>query len=305
MTYNSDQFSRIALIARTHDAKQGQKQDYKQSRMLQHIEQLYQLLLTKGKTVFFDQQTAEHMHFAAHASMPASDLASRVDIGMVFGGDGRLLEMAPCFAEAGTPLLGINYGRLGFLADISADSLQPVMDVLAGRYFLEQRLLIEVKVQRGSQTLAGGIALNDVVLHATISKMIEFELYINQKFVYSQRSDGIIVATPTGSTAYALSAGGPIIQPDLDVLTLVPNSAHTLTSRPIVIQADSEIKIRVGHPPYPIVSCDGQTKIRAKRDDLILISKYPSQCVLVHPHDYDFYATCRTKLDWGKKLGTS
>ena len=141
------------------------------------------------------------------------------------------------------------------------------------------------------------------MLHATISKMIEFELYINDLFVYSQRSDGIIIATPTGSTAYALSAGGPIIQPDLDVLVLVPNSAHTLTSRPIVVKANSEIKIRVGHPPYPIVSCDGQTRIAAEQDDLILVSKYPYKLKLIHPTDYNFYRICREKLGWGQKLG--
>ena len=296
-------FEHIGLIARSQSAA---TKDIKVD-INQQIISLYQALTDMGKSVTFDQQTAKNIKHNLNKRNTAPDLAAlakQTDLGIVFGGDGRLLETAPYFAEAGTPLLGINYGRLGFLADISSESLKQVLDLInAGHFVPEERLLIQVKVQRENELLAAGIALNDIVLHAAISKMIEFELYINELFVYSQRSDGIILATPTGSTAYALSAGGPIIQPDLDTLVLVPNSAHTLTSRPIVVSANSAIKIRLGQPPYPILSCDGQTKITTQQNDVILISKHPYKLKLIHPTNYDFYSTCREKLGWGQKLG--
>ena len=292
-------FNTIGLIARHQPAKASSVT----SAIIRQMNLLCDSLTGLGKSVILDQQTADHINSNTFASQTLSDLAQQTDLGIVLGGDGRLLEAAPFFAHAETPLLGINYGRLGFLADISAEYLQPVLEVMHGRFIPENRLLVEAKVERGNKVVATSVALNDIVLYVTASKMIEFELYINDTFVYSQRSDGIVIATPTGSTAYALSAGGPIMQPDLDTLVLVPNSAHTLASRPIVVGADSEIKIRVGSHPYPAVSCDGQTKITTEQNDLITINKYPHKLALIHPVGYDFYRTCREKLGWGQKLG--
>lgn len=233
-------------------------------------------------------------------------LGQQSDLIIVIGGDGTLLGAARDLAQYEKPVLGINRGRLGFLTDIMPDDIDPcVIDVLKGHYKVEDRFLLQVEIYRGGQLIDSGTALNDVVLHPGQSiRMIEFELEVDQQFVYSQRSDGLIVSTPTGSTAYALSAGGPIMHPKLNALVLVPMFPHALSSRPIVVDADSELRVRIGldNALPPQVSCDAQTHLGTEPGDELLIKKLQHKLHLLHPLYHNYYETCRTKLGWGRGL---
>ena len=203
-------------------------------------------------------------------------------------------------------LLGVNRGRLGFLTDISPSDLEERLGkVLEGEYIEETRFLLDGHVERNGQPVGFGSALNDVVLHPGKStRMIGFDLFIDGHFVYSQRSDGLIVSTPTGSTAYSLSAGGPIMHPKLDAIVLVPMFPHTLSSRPIVVKGDSLIRLDVLernriHPP---VTCDGQVNMTARPGDAVVLRKKPHRLTLLHPLGHSFYASCRDKLRWSNAL---
>lgn len=228
------------------------------------------------------------------------------DLIIVLGGDGSLLGAARQLARHNVPVLGINRGRLGFLTDILPEELEEkVGAVLQGEYVLEKRFLLSAIVKRNGEVIGRAEALNDVVVNSgTSAQMIEFNVYVDDEFVYPQRSDGLIVSTPTGSTAYSLSGGGPIMHPKLDAVVLVPMFPHTLSSRPIVIDGNSEIRIEINksnkiHPP---VTCDGQVHLTALPGDTVYITKRRHKLKLIHPNDHSFYASCRDKLGWGTGL---
>jgi len=231
------------------------------------------------------------------------------DLAIVVGGDGSLLGAARDLSKSSIPILGVNRGRLGFLTDISPEELeQRLARVLEGEYIEEKRFLLDTHVKRNGEPMGFGTALNDIVLHPGRStRMIGFDLYIEGQFVYSQRSDGLIVSTPTGSTAYALSAGGPIMHPKLDAIVLVPMFPHTLSSRPIVVDGGSEIKLIIdeANETWPQVSCDGQQELACAPGDSISIAKKPFRLNLIHPSDHNFYATCREKLGWASTIAAS
>ncbi len=234
------------------------------------------------------------------------EIGERADLVIVLGGDGSLLSAARTMARFETPVLGINRGRLGFLTDISPDEVSELVPaVLEGRYEREERFLLDVNVEREGKVVARADALNDVVLNSgTSAQMIEFELSIDGEFVYRQRADGLIISTPTGSTAYSLSGGGPIMHPSLDAIVLVPMFPHSLTSRPIAVSGQSEIRIDVVsrndiHPP---ITCDGQISITALPGDSVRIRKKARELTLLHPPGYSFYASCRDKLRWSDAL---
>jgi NAD+ kinase len=234
------------------------------------------------------------------------EIGERADLVIVLGGDGSLLSAARTMARFETPVLGINRGRLGFLTDISPDEVSELVPaVLEGRYEREERFLLDVNVEREGKVVARADALNDVVLNSgTSAQMIEFELSIDGEFVYRQRADGLIISTPTGSTAYSLSGGGPIMHPSLDAIVLVPMFPHTLSSRPIVVKGDSLIRLDVLernriHPP---VTCDGQVNMTARPGDAVLLRKKPHRLTLLHPLGHSFYASCRDKLRWSNAL---
>lgn len=237
-----------------------------------------------------------------------SIIAQNSDLVIVIGGDGTMLGAARSMVEHGVPVLGVNRGRLGFLTDIMpSDIEEKVGDVLDGQYLTESRFLLDMAVSRGGKTIATGDALNDVVLHpGRHIRMIEFELYIDGQFVYSQSSDGLIVSTPTGSTAYALSGGGPLMYPSLDAIVLVPLNPHTLSSRPLVVGGDSQIKLVIGQQMSTSlnITCDGQASDLVKAGDEIHITKKPKRLTLIHPLEHNYYETCRTKLGWGRHLTT-
>ena len=270
------------------------------------LEKLEQYLLSEGCEVLFEQSTAELM---AHnpASLPIAEFAGRVDLSIVVGGDGSMLSAARKIAASGIPMLGINRGRLGFLTDISPDELaERVAPVLRGHYSVSQRFMLDARISRNGELLNRGRAVNDVVLHPGRSvRMMEFDLYVDKQFVYSQSSDGVIVATPTGSTAYALSAGGPILFPELDAIIVVPLNPHTLSSRPITLSGSACIELQVSarNELMPLVTCDGHNDFVTQPGDVITITKHPDALLLIHPQDHNFYQICRSKLGWGGRLG--
>ncbi len=293
------EFQRIGLIARLN-----------MPQVTDSLRRLAKFLVDDGRTVVVEAETAKLLNGNGDniklQVCDCKEIADAIDLAIVVGGDGSMLSAGRDLVEAQTPLLGVNRGRLGFLTDIHPDKLEPrVARVLAGEYVTSTRFLLEATAVRDETVLGTGSALNDVVLHPGQSvRMLEFELYIDGQFVYGQRSDGLIVSTPTGSTAYALSGGGPILHPDLDAIVLVPMNPHTLSSRPIVVHGNSKIEIRVGsrNDVRPYVTCDGQNHIETEPGDVIRISKRAKVLRLIHPADTNFYQTCRTKLGWSSHL---
>lgn len=290
-------FKTIGLIGRLGSAK-----------VVETLKRLIRFLHEGGYHVILEDRTATVLLDHGQQEASRSLLGEICDLVIVVGGDGSLLGAARAFCRSGTPVLGVNRGRLGFLTDISPDDLEEkVGQVLGGDYAIEERFLLDAEVYRNDTLVGGADALNDVVVHpGKAVRMIEFELFVDDQFVYSQRSDGLIIATPTGSTAYALSGGGPIVHPRIDAITLVPMFPHTLSSRPIVIDAASEIRIHIGetNEAYPHVSCDGQTRVVSKPDDVLYVRRKPQRLKLVHPPGHNFYEVCRSKLGWGSRLGS-
>ena len=228
-------------------------------------------------------------------------LVNSVDLVISLGGDGTLLTAARALAGLSTPLLGINLGRLGFLADVSFDRFETYLDdVVEGRYTVEERFLIQGEFYKGDDLLSTNIALNDIILHSyESSSMIEYEVSSGGALIHIQRSDGVIVTTPTGSTAYALSGGGPIMHPSLNALAIVPICPHTLSNRPIVLPADQTIEVRLGQDStIAKVSYDGHSTTRFTKENRVLITQHPQPLTLLHPEDYDYFSVLRAKLYW-------
>ena len=274
------------------------------------VEETLQSLITyldsNNLRVILDEQTAVHMQQNGHQRGNRKMLGETCDLVIVVGGDGCLLGAARDLARYKVPLLGVNRGRLGFLTDIHPNEIESsVGEVLKGEYKSEFRFLLETEIKRGGQSFGEHSALNDVVFHSGNSvKMLEFELFIDGDFVYRQRSDGLIISTPTGSTAYALSGGGPIMHPRLDAIVLVPMFPHTLSSRPIVIDAKSEIKLFVSDSNdfNPLLNCDGQGGQAVQPGDWIYVRKRSHPLHLLHPKNHSFYEACRSKLGWSEVL---
>lgn len=236
-----------------------------------------------------------------------SKIGEICDLIIVLGGDGSLLGAVRVLARHNVPVLGINRGTLGFLTDILPEEIETkVSAVLNGEYTEEKRFLLSAQVRRDGELIGRAKALNDVVVNSgTSAQMIEFDLFVDDEFVYRQRSDGLIISTPTGSTAYSLSAGGPIMHPKLDAVVLVPMFPHTLSSRPILVDGNSEIKIVISsrNEIHPSVTCDGQVQIGSLPGDTIYVKKKRHKMKLIHPLDHSFYASCRDKLGWVTRLG--
>jgi len=254
--------------------------------------------------IVLDVNIAGQLEGTKYPVCPIGKLAGQCDLVIVVGGDGSLLQVASVLAEHDLPVIGVNRGRLGFLTDILPDEIESTLEkVLSGEYKIESRFLLDLFIgsDKQEQNEYLGSALNDVVLHpGKAVQMIEFSLFIDNEFVYNQASDGLIVATPTGSTAYAMSAGGPIMNPRLDAIVLVPINPHSLSSRPIVVEGNRELTLVVGdrHKILPQISCDGSMSHHCAPGDRITIRKKPKGLKILHPADYDYYETCRSKLGW-------
>ncbi len=273
------------------------------SSVIETLSLIHDHLLGLGLHPVFDTQTARLVDYPNTQTVSRNLLGEVVDLVIVVGGDGSLLHAARALVKYNTPVIGINRGRLGFLTDIKPTEVTYKLDqVLQGHFLLDRRFLLEMEVRSQGEKIYDAIALNDVVLHSGRSvHMIDFELNIDGQYVYRQHSDGLIVSTPTGSTAYALSGGGPILHPSMDAIALVPMHPHTLSSRPIVVSGHSEIKINIReNRVLPMVSADGQNSISLNIGDSLHIRKHPFKLNLLHPPGYDFYMACRTKLGWNQ-----
>lgn len=263
------------------------------------LDTLKQHLLDLQLTLHIETNTANCMNPAGASICDSDALPKTIQLIIVVGGDGSLLNAAHVAIQQDLPIIGVHRGRLGFLTDIHPNHLNMLDDVLRGEYQIEPRRLIQATLTQPQQTTTD-LALNDVVvMHSDGPQMVEFETFIDDKFVCQQRADGLIIATPTGSTAYALSSGGPILKPKLDALTLVPMCPHTLSSRPLVVGLDCKIEVRITNNNKPVnVSCDGIQHRVADPGDHLVITPYPQKLQLVHPLAYDYFTMLREKLGW-------
>lgn len=252
-----------------------------------------------------EKETCKSLDDPTLPSIDHEKLSERCDLILVVGGDGSLLHAAHIVIKNEIPVLGINRGRLGFLTDIHPTELHKIKAILEGEYLLEKRFLLNATVELHGKTIAQSTALNEVALVPdAMPHMNEFEIFIDDQFVCSQHSDGLIIATPTGSTAYALSGGGPILHPHLDAIVIVPMFPHTLSLRPIVLEGGQRITVVItpNNKVPPRLTCDGQSIINTPPGSHITIQKHPQRLHLIHPLDYDYYETLRSKLHWGHKL---
>jgi len=268
--------------------------------------ELGEFLKQQNVRVILDEGTAEHVPKWSMETATRHSLGESCDLIIIVGGDGTLLNAARSMADYEVPLLGINRGRLGFLTDISSSHINdPLRDILDGKYTIENRFLLHVYIEREGEIISSSDAFNDVVMHKwDVARLIEIKTYIDNQYVNTIRSDGLIISTPTGSTAYALSGGGPILHPSLMAMVLVPICPHTMSNRPIVIDAGSEIRIEVkehvGSPAQ--VTCDGQINLGLISGDKVIVRRKPKNVRLVHPRDYDYYDILRAKLHWSERL---
>jgi NAD+ kinase len=267
------------------------------------LDELAGLLRKRGVAILMDPLTAGASRTPPDATVAINELAARADLAIVVGGDGTLISCARLMAERGIPLVGVNLGRLGFLTDIPADSLQSAVEsVLAGDFISEQRTLLAGAVRRGSQTLFSTLAFNDVVVsRGAMGSMIEFAVTVDGEFIYSLRADGLIVATPTGSTAYALSAGGPILHPSLQAIALVPISPHTLSNRPVAIRSTSKVEITLVRGLDARANFDVQAYWELEPGDVVSVSASPRPATLLHPKGYRYFSMLRQKLRWNER----
>lgn len=270
------------------------------------IESLHQYLQSKQYQVLVESSVARSVDIEDINIASLTDIGEQADLAIVVGGDGYMLGAARVLAGYEIGVIGVNRGNLGFLTDLSPDDLiEPLEKILLGESRSEQRFIIEAEVYRHGKLKSSNSAVNEAVLHAgKVANMIEFEVYIDDSFMFSQRSDGLIISTPTGSTAYSMSAGGPILTPNLNALSLVPMFPHTLTSRPIVVDGDSEIKLKLANENYENlqVSCDGHVILAVMPGDEVIIKKSEFALRLIHPLDHSYFNVLRNKLSWGNKL---
>lgn len=269
------------------------------------LNQVIELLISWSIDVVIERDSAfDQQPDTAHIAC-IDDIKDSCDLIIVVGGDGNLLQAGRVFSRHNTPVCGINRGQLGFLTDLNPDDLAPQLQaILEGKHIQESRFLLECDICDQQQCQYTANALNDVVLFpGDLSQMINFEVHINQKFAFSQRADGLIISTPTGSTAYALSAGGAILEPSLEAVILAPICPHTLSSRPIVIDSKNTIQIILANTnSHPRVSFDGQSHVSIQPGNSLLIQRQPQALTLLHPQNHDYFHTLRTKLNWGAQL---
>ncbi len=288
-------FKRIALITNSDAKKVAETLNslivYLQSNEIDFI-------LDKDSSLLADQ--------TGLPTMEDNEFDADCDLAIAIGGDGTMLKAAHLACLHEMPLLGINRGRLGFLADIPADAFEEHLNaIFTGTFAEDERFLLHVEVLREGKSLLKSGAFNDVVLQKwNIARLIELETYVDDSFLHRQRSDGLIVSTPTGSTAYALAGGGPILHPSLDALALVPICPHTLTNRPIVIDGNSLVEIVVGtrEIDHSRLTCDGDIECELAPGDRVRIQKQDKKIRLIHPQGHDHFSILRAKLQWGTEV---
>ncbi|MGZ5034045.1 MAG: NAD(+) kinase [Usitatibacter sp.] len=267
------------------------------------LDQLSAVLRGRGVSILMDPPTAGASRTQPDAIVEMHSLPAKADLAVVVGGDGTLISCARLMAEHSVPLVGVNLGRLGFLTDIpAASAVAAIESVLDGDFTPEQRMLLSGSVRRGKMTLFSALAMNDIVVsRGAVGSMIEFAVTVDGEFIYTLRADGLIVATPTGSTAYALSAGGPILHPSLSAIALVPISPHTLSNRPVAIRSTSKVEITLVRGEDARANFDVQAHILLEPGDVVTAAAAPKPATLLHPKGYRYFSMLRQKLRWTER----
>ncbi|WP_084090734.1 NAD kinase [Andreprevotia lacus] len=286
-------FKTIALVARHNTPAIGEP-----------LRRLAAMLEGMGVKVLIDEAAASEHAITTHPSVARDAIGKLADLVIVLGGDGTMLGVARLLAPYRIPLIGINQGRLGFMTDIPLGDMERVVaEMLGGAFVPEERILLETTVIHDGVESGPYLAFNDVVFsRGSTGAMIEFETFIDRQFVYSQRSDGLIVSTPTGSTAYSLASGGPIMHPSLPALALVPICPQSLSNRPIVVNDNCEVEFLLTRSADTRVYFDNQSDCELKEMDRVLIRRYRNTLRILHPEGYNYYDMLRAKLHWGQKL---
>lgn len=296
MSQSTKHFQRIGLLGRPRDNK-----------ALQMHKNIFQWLQEHNYQVLIERSIGEELSIDNPYLASIEQIGKDADLAIVIGGDGNMLGSARILSHYDIAVIGINRGHLGFLTDIDPHNAYSQLYTLLeeGRYIIEERFLLDVMIERNNEIIYKNNAVNEVVIHpAKIAHMIDFQVYVDNKFAFSQRSDGLIIATPTGSTAYSLSAGGPILTPKLNAIALVPMFPHTLSSRPLVLDGDSSIALRFAqYTEHELeVSCDSQVVKTFLPDDKVIIQKSPDTLRLLHLKDYNYFNVLSAKLGWLQKL---
>ena len=258
----------------------------------------------RGRRVFVSADVDVDFGSVPIERQAEAQLGSVVALMVAVGGDGTMLHAARLAAPCSVPVLGVNRGRLGFLADITPTDVRDRLDdILGGNYVKDRRAMLQARLISPRIPERSGFALNDVVLQKwQTGRMLDFETWIDDRYVNSHGGDGLVIATATGSTAYALSCGGPILYPELDALVLAPICPHTLSDRPIVVRSSSKIEVRLVERPdtYAQITCDGVALGELEAGDRLVVTPAPSSVTLLHPPDHDYYRILRSKLRWGR-----
>ena len=286
-------FKTIALIGK-----------YKSPEIAEPVLRLAKFLHERGVRVLLDPVTASHVGKNSYSVLPLEEVGRAAELAIVIGGDGTMLNIARTFAPFDVALVGINQGRLGFLTDLSMNGMfDAIAAILDGQFVEESRLLLQAEVWSAEHRVLDVVAFNDISVNkGAEGSLIELEVRIDGKFVYNLRSDGLIVTSPTGSTAYALSSNGPILHPSLNVIGLVPVCPHTLSNRPIVVGSESEIEIMILKAADARAHFDSHSHHELKERDKILVRRCPHSIRLLHPLEHNYYHMLREKLHWSETL---
>jgi len=261
-------------------------------------------LKKKGVEVYVEKELGKKIQHSN--SVDRTEIPELVDLILVFGGDGTFLGMARLACKHGTPILGINLGGLGFLTEVTVDELYPMMErILSGDYEVEERQMLLTSIRRGKKNIGKYKVLNDVVINkGAVARIIDLAIYIEDSHVTTYRADGIILSTPTGSTAYSLSAGGPIVYPGIPVTIITPICPHTLTNRPLVVPSEMKVEIKITtQEPDTYLTLDGQIGVRLKTSDIIEVKRTDTSVKLIKSPFRDFFSILKTKLMWGERYG--
>lgn len=284
-------FSHIALSTSSQD-----------ERVLSIATQVYEILSNAGIKVSFDSSFLDLEAPTKKKHKTAKHIIKNAELLIAIGGDGTMLNCSRRYGSKGVPILGINLGNVGFLTDIAPKEITSrLLDVIKGNFIKDKRFFLEASLQNKDGSF---IALNEVVIHSgAIAQLIEFDLYIDDSFVYRQKADGLIINSPSGSTAYSLSGGGPIVHPNLDAITLLPMFPHRLNTSPLVVSGGSKIMIKmIEKKNKSVLSMDSHNSLKLRQGDVITISKGQFSLTLIHPRGHDFYEACRNKLGWSSSL---
>jgi len=283
---------RVGLVAKP-DAAEAQRV----------VRQLVEWLTARGLTVVLEKETAALAPSASVTSASKSDLPGQVEALIVLGGDGTLLSMARAVGDLGVPILGVNLGGLGFLTATTLEEMLPALEaLLAGGMAVEERMMLAARVVRGGQATGDYIALNDVVItKSAMSRIIDLAVSVDGRHATAYRADGLIISTPTGSTAYNLSAGGPILFPTMDAVVLTPIAPHTLSNRPIVLPGAQRIDVTLRVDQEVMLTMDGQVGVPLRERDVVEVQKARARIRLLRFDQKDFFSVLRTKLKWGER----